>query len=119
MGKGFKRILLGEKMPDRNDPKYKERYEKEVKAGEKFAHWCKIDKLAVYIQRFANAHKSLFLVLVFGFVACCFGLNIYRLCKIYHRQSQPKSVIEMQDTLLRERRVTSATHHSQTPNYKP
>ena len=26
--KGFKRILLGEKMPDKDDPKYKERYER-------------------------------------------------------------------------------------------
>ena len=26
--KGFRRMLLGEKMPDRNDPKYKERYER-------------------------------------------------------------------------------------------
>ena len=31
--KGFRRMLLGEKMPDRNDPKYKERYERDVDAG--------------------------------------------------------------------------------------
>ena len=28
--KGFRRMLLGEKMPDRNDPKYKECYERDV-----------------------------------------------------------------------------------------
>ena len=25
--KGFRRMLFGEKMPDKNDPQYKERYE--------------------------------------------------------------------------------------------
>lgn len=31
--KGFRRMLFGEKMPDKNDPKYKERYERDVDAG--------------------------------------------------------------------------------------
>ena len=30
-------MLVGEEMPDKNDPKYKGRYEKEVAAGRKFA----------------------------------------------------------------------------------
>lgn len=30
---GWKKMIFGEKMPDKNDPKYKERYEKEVAAG--------------------------------------------------------------------------------------
>lgn len=42
--KGFRRMLLGEKMPDRNDPKYKERYERDVEAGRKFAKATRIDK---------------------------------------------------------------------------
>ena len=44
--KGFRRMLLGEKMPDRNDPKYKERYERDVEAGRKFAKATRIDKAA-------------------------------------------------------------------------
>ena len=35
--KGFRRMLLGEKMPDKNDPQYKERYEREVNAGRKLS----------------------------------------------------------------------------------
>ena len=35
--KGFRRMLFGEKMPDKNDPKYKERYERDVDAGRRFA----------------------------------------------------------------------------------
>ena len=30
--KGFKKMLFGEKMPDKQDPKYKERYERDVAA---------------------------------------------------------------------------------------
>lgn len=35
--KGFRRMLFGEKMLDKNDPQYKERYEREIEAGRKFA----------------------------------------------------------------------------------
>ena len=59
--KGFRRMLLGEKMPDRNDPKYKERYEREVNAGRRFAKATRIDKAAAKVQGFANVHRTLFL----------------------------------------------------------
>lgn len=44
--KGFKKMLFGEKMPDKDDPKYKERYERDVAAGRKFAKTLRIDKAA-------------------------------------------------------------------------
>ena len=56
--KGFRRMLFGEKMPDKNDPKYKDRYEREVSAGRKFAQATRIDKAAAKVQGFANAHRS-------------------------------------------------------------
>ncbi len=65
--KGFRRMLFGEKMPDKNDPKYKDRYEREVSAGRKFAQATRIDKAAAKVQGFANAHRILFLVIVFWF----------------------------------------------------
>lgn len=37
----LKKIIIGEPMPDKNDPKYKERYEREVEAGRKFAEKIK------------------------------------------------------------------------------
>lgn len=80
--KGIRRMLVGEEMPDKNDPKYKERYEKEVAAGRKFAKTTRIDRAAAKVQGFANAHKTLFLVVVFGFVATCFGINIYRMVQL-------------------------------------
>ena len=68
----IKRMIFGEKMPDKDDPKYKERYEREVKAGRKFAETLHIDKFAASIQRFADRHRTAFLVIVFGFVVGSF-----------------------------------------------
>ena len=62
--KGFRRMLFGEKMPDKNDPKYKERYERDVDAGRRFAKATRIDKAVAKVQGFANAHRTLFLVIV-------------------------------------------------------
>ena len=52
--KGFKRMLFGEKMPDKDDPQYKERYEREVQAGHKFAKATRIDQAAAKVQGFAT-----------------------------------------------------------------
>ena len=81
--KGFRRMLFGEKMPDKNDPKYKERYERDVDAGRRFAKATRIDKAVAKVQGFANAHRTLFLVIVFGFAICGLTWNIYRLTVVY------------------------------------
>ena len=73
---GWKKLIFGEKMPDKDDPKYKDRYEKEVETGKKFARITRIDKVAASLQRFANEHRNLFLAIVFGIVICCFTFNI-------------------------------------------
>ena len=95
--KGFRRMLFGEKMPDKNDPKYKERYERDVQAGRKFAQATRIDKAA------ANVHRTLFLVIVFSFVLGGLVWNIYRLTVVYRHHPSRRTATEMQDSLLRER----------------
>lgn len=101
--KGFRRMLFGEKMPDRNDPQYKERYEREVTAGRKFAQATRIDKAAAKVQGFANVHRTLFLVIVFGFVIGGFAWNVYRLTVVYRHHPARRTATEMQDSVLRER----------------
>ena len=54
----WKKFIMGEKMPDKDDPKYKEKYEKDVDAGRKFARWSGIDRLAASVQGFANKHTK-------------------------------------------------------------
>ena len=91
--KGFRRMLFGEKMPDKNDPKYKDRY----------AQATRIDKAAAKVQGFANAHRILFLVIVFGFAIGGFTWNIYRITMAYRNSRPTRTATEMQDSVLRER----------------
>lgn len=102
--KGFRRMLFGEKMPDKNDPQYKERYEREIEAGRKFAKTTRIDVAAAKVQKFANLHRNLFLVIVFSFVLGGLVWNIYRITIVYRHQPVQRTATEMQDSILRERR---------------
>lgn len=90
-------------MPDNDDPQYKERYERDVDAGRKFAKATRIDRAAAKVQGFANAHRTLFLVLVFGFVIGTFAWNIYRLTVVYRHQPAGRTATEIQDSVLRQR----------------
>ncbi len=99
----FKKFILGEKMPDKDDPKYKDRYEKEVNAGMKFAKAAKIDMIAISVQSFANAHRKLFLAIVFGVVLSCFALNLYRLARVYCSDQTPASATERQEEMMKKR----------------
>lgn len=99
---GWKKLFVGEKMPDKDDPKYKQRYESEVNAGRKFARMMKLDVLAGTIQNFANNHRKLFLVIVFGFIILCLCLNIYRMAFVFNRQQSVQSATERQELILRK-----------------
>ena len=109
-------MLVGEKMPDKDDPKYRQRYQEEVKAGRKFARTLKLDVLAAKVQLFANTHKRLFLALVFGFILLSFGFNIYRMVVVYNRQQSTQSATERQEQLMRQRRkkVNNAINNAHT-----
>ena len=109
-------MLVGEKMPDKDDPKYRQRYEEEVQAGRRFARTLKLDVLAVKVQQFANNHKRLFLALVFGFILLCFGFNIYRMVMVYNHQQSTQSATERQEQLMRQRRkkVNNAINNAHT-----
>lgn len=101
---GWKKLIMGEKMPDKNDPRYKERYEKEVSAGRKVAHFLKIDKAAAATQRFADRWPKLFLGIVFGIVIFCFVLNVYRLSQVATKANDYQTAVEKQESIYKERR---------------
>ena len=52
-------MLVGEDMPDKNDPKYKKRYEKEVAAGRKFAKTARIDRMVRYYGHRTEAASAI------------------------------------------------------------
>jgi hypothetical protein len=109
----WKKMILGEKMPDKDDPQYRARYEKEVDTGRKFARWSKIDKLAAKVQRFACLYPKWFLAIVLGIVIACFSLNIYRIVQVCR---QPK--VE-QITTAAQRQEDSLREHRGSKTIKP
>lgn len=105
---GIRRMLFGEKMPDKDDPKYAKRYEKEVATGRKAARILKIDKAAGCVQRFACSHPKWFLGIVFGIVLGCLTLNVYRVvsaCCMQERQEQHMTATEHQEQVLKHKNM--------------
>ncbi len=96
----FKKVIMGEKVPDKDDPNYKERHEKGVEAGKSFARKMRLDKAAAQVQHFASTYPKLFLCLIFGFVLFSVGLNLYRMSTAVHYRSQPSSAVVRQEKEL-------------------
>ena len=96
----IKKVIMGEKVPDKDDPNYKERHEKGVEAGKSFARKMRLDKAAAKVQHFASTYPKLFLCLIFGFVLFSVGLNLYRMSTAVRYRSQPSSAVERQEKEL-------------------
>lgn len=101
---GWKKFILGEKMPDKNDPKYRERYEKEVGFGRKVARFLRIDKAAAATQSFANRSPKIFLAIVFGIVIFCFCLNVWRLSEVARNANDYQTAVEQQEQRYRHKK---------------
>lgn len=101
----WKKMIIGEKMPDKDDPKYRKRYESEVAAGRKTARLLKIDKAASGIQRFACKHPKWFLTIVFTIVVSCLVFNICRMVAVSRMQTteQHTTATEQQEKLLKQK----------------
>ena len=102
----IKKMFVGEKMPDKNDPKYRERYEREVNYGRRFADKTGISWMARKLQQIADSHRCGFLVVVFGIVLLCFFFNFYRMVSSYKAGAGRKGVaVERVDSALQKKSV--------------
>ena len=92
MNENLRKMILGEKMPSKDDPKYRETYERDVEAGRKFAKRTRLDRLVGHVQQFADRHSGLFLGIVLAIVVGCFVINAYHFTKAYQlRKAQTES----------------------------
>ena len=92
MNENLRKMILGEKMPSKDDPKYRETYERDVEAGRKFAKRTRLDRLVGHLQKFADRHSGLFLRIVLAIVIGCFVINAYHFTKAYQlRKAQTES----------------------------
>ena len=125
----LKKIIIGEKMPDKNDPKYKDLHDSSVKAGKTFAETVRLDKAAAKVQTFASRFPKIFLSIIFGFVLFSVALNLYRMSTAVSHKRQPSSAVERQEKELRFRRhnggsrqhverTTQVSNPTSTRNYE-
>ena len=92
MNENLRKMILGEKMPSKDDPKYRETYERDVEAGRKFAKRTRLDRLGGHVQKLADRHSGLFLGIVLAIVVGCFVINAYHFTKAYQlRKAQTES----------------------------
>ena len=104
----WKKFFTGEPMPDKNDPKYRERYEREVEAGRKFANASGISWLSAKLQSWGQNHKALVLLPVLAFVTFCFLSNLINLVQDYKSSEANKAVaVERVDSALRVRSASN------------
>ena len=116
---GWKKLVFGEKMPDKNDPKYRERYEKEVGFGRKVARFLGIDKAAAATQSFANRWPKVFLCVVFGIVILCFCLNVWRLSQVARSANDDQTAVEQQEKQYRNKRQSQLMKHNNDIENEP
>ena len=101
---GFRRMLFGEPMPDKNDPKYRERYERDVAAGAKFARITGIAWLGRHYVAWAEKHKKAFFAIVLAVMTMFAIGNMYRLCVSMSGSTRPHSgAVVQQDSALYQR----------------
>ncbi len=100
---GWKKLIVGEKMPNEDDPKYKKRKERDLAAGKKVAKFLGLDRLAYYAQKFALKYPKLFMTIVFGIVGLSIAYNVYRGVKVYQASKENKtSTIKRQEKALKK-----------------
>lgn len=100
---GWSKLFKSELVPDKDDPRYRERYEAIHSAGGKFARMTGLTWLGRRIVLFANEHKKLYIALAFGFLACSLlklsGQLIMSLCS----NGRYVPVTERVDSALQDR----------------
>lgn len=102
---GWSRLILGEKMPDKDDPAYAERRNKEVSMGRRVCTWLRLDKAVAAIQRFALKWPKAFLAIAFGIVIASFSLNVYKMGAIAMCQNEKVPVTKVQENKYKQLKI--------------
>ncbi len=101
---GFRRLLQGEPMPDKDDPKYRERYEREVAAGARFARMTGLAWLGRHYVAWAENNKKLFFAIVLSLMMLFVVGNLYRFATHFNGNYGLRgNAVAQQDSALHQR----------------
>ena len=96
----IKRILFGEKTPDRDDPKYQKLREKSEAAGLKTSKFLRLDKATAAVQRFAEGHRTLFFGFLLAFCVLIASAHINRIRIAMKYRNSHSTAVERQEREL-------------------
>ena len=99
---GWSTLFKGEPMPDKDDPKYRKRYEEAYNAGGRFARVTGITWIGSKIINFAFAHKGLYISLTLGFAIVVFLIQVGRTVIIINEGNRYVPVTERVDSVLQD-----------------
>jgi hypothetical protein len=108
----WKKMILGEQMPDKHDPRYQQQYEKEVAAGRKTARFLRIDRAAAWLQRVACRHPRRLFAILWVTLCTLTMLNVQRVVTVcsLQRDSGATTATEQQEQALK---LKTTTHNDE------
>lgn len=92
----IKKILFGEKTPDRDDPNYQKLREKSEAAGIKTSKFLGLDKATAAVQRFAERHTTLFFGFLLALSIIIASAQIRRIQYAWHHRNSHSTAVERQ-----------------------
>ena len=96
----IKKILFGEKTPDRDDPNYQKLREESEAAGLKISKILHLDKAAAAVQMFAERHRTLFFGFLLALSIIIASAHIRRIHHAWqHRHDYSSAVVRQREEL--------------------
>ncbi|MBR3028507.1 MAG: hypothetical protein IKH58_10275 [Bacteroidales bacterium] len=105
----LKKILFGEKVPDRDDPNYKKLREESEIAGRKAAEITGLGKILAKVQHFAENHQKVFLSIIFAYCFFASVIAIQRVHYLWNHRPQQSSAVERQERELGFKHLSTPT----------
>lgn len=100
---GWSKLFKGDPVPDKDDPRYRERYEAIHSVGGKFARMTGLTWLGRRIVHFANEHKVMIIVLLFGYAISVFFMKTGKLIMDMSARGRYVPVTERVDSTMPDR----------------
>ena len=97
---GFKKLFIGEAMPDREDPKYQKLHETMFRAGQRFAEATGLRWLMRRIRVYGYKNRKTFLAISFGTVLFFFVLHVGRMTMAAVHGFTPQDGVEHVDSMI-------------------
>jgi hypothetical protein len=92
----LKKILFGEKTPDKDDPEYQKLREESEAAGLKISKFLRLDKAAAAVQRFAERHTTLFFGFLLALSIIIGSAQIRRIQHAWQHRNSHSTAVERQ-----------------------